>query len=363
MKGEFFRPCPKCGKICSAELDMCEISSGKIAKPEQPKPIIPVVTPIAEPIVEEVAPVVEEQVATEEVIEEVATEEKIVEEITNEEKQEEVVAPVIETKAPKGKGAKGLYALVAVLMLVIVALIVVIMQDKQPDVAVNNTTLQSNTTTSTTLAQETESTTEIITGTTAQNAGETLASVTTTKKAQNTNKETTTKKNTSSSTKETTTKKLTTTTTEKSEVEFNPEIVYSKDEVYRVSLHASNSGEYKADVKIKNAYNVYEEGAEGFNIEVYIELQIIKIYCWDTNGELKEVSGIEFTTIRDKEVYTCDFTGYAYNKDGELYCEDTIWLICYEGDKVKPGYSFTAMALYYHNSADVNNISKIVIKR
>ena len=319
---------------------------------------------MVESIVEEVAPVVEEQVATEEVIEEVTTEENTVEETTDKEKQEEVVAPVIKTKAPKGKGTKGLYALVAVLMLVIVALIVVIMQDKQPDIAVNNTTLQSNTTTSTTLAQETESTTEITTGTTVDNAGETLAPVTTTKKAQNTNKEITTKKNTSGSTKETTTKKITTTTTtEANKVEFNPEIVYSKDEVYRVSLHASNSGEYQADVKIKNAYNVYEEGAEGFNIEVYIELQIIKIYCWDTNWELKEVSGIEFTTIRDKEVYTCDFTGYAYNKDGELYCEDTIWLICYEGDKVKPGYSFTDMALYYHKSADVNNISKIVIKR
>lgn len=364
MKGEFFRPCPKCGKICNAELDMCEICSGKIAKPEQPKPIIPVVTPVVEPIVEEVAPVVEEQVATEEVIEEVATEENVVEETTNEEKQEEVVVPVIETKAPKGKGTKGLYALVAVLMLVIVALIVVIMQDKQPDIAVNNTTLQSNTTTSTTLKQETETTTEITEGTIVDNAGETLDPVTTTKKAQNTSKETTTKKNTSSSTKETTTKKITTTTTtEVNKVEFNPEIVYSKDEVYRVSLHASNSGEYEADVKIKNAYNVNEEGAEGFNIEVYIELQIIKIYCWDTNGELKEVSGIEFTTIRDREVYTCDFTGYAYNKDGELYCEDTIWLFCYEGDKVKPGYSFTDMALYYHTSADVNNISKIVIKR
>lgn len=252
MKGEFFRPCPKCGKICNAELDMCEICSGKIAKPEPPKPIIPVVTPVVEPIVEEVAPIVEEQVATEEVIEEVATEENIVEETINEEKQEEVVVPVIETKAPKGKGTKGLYALVAVLMLVIVALVVVIMQDGQPTVAVGNTTLPSNTT-STTSAQETETTTEITEGTTVDNAGETLAPVTITKKAQSSNKETTTKKNTSS-TKETTketTKEHTTKESPASKKEsFKPKVIYSNP------LVVDNSHLYQGSV-IKAEYISY----------------------------------------------------------------------------------------------------------
>lgn len=297
MKGEFFRPCPKCGKICNAELDMCEICSGKIAKPELPKPIIPVVTPVVEPIVEEVAPVVEEQVATEEVIEEVATEENIVEETTNEEKQEEVVVPVIETKAPKGKGAKGLYALVAVLMLIIVALVVVIMQDRQPTVAVGNTTLPSNTT-STTSAQETESTTEITTGTTAENAGETLAPVTTTKKAQNTNKETTTKKNTSSSTKETTTKnntghsiketttkKTVTTTTKKYDTNYkcpddvhneNVEIIFPKQiETYiAYSWDRFTETHYVIDVEMVNYEIIHNPYCFG---DKYIENDAYKV--------------------------------------------------------------------------------------
>lgn len=330
MKGVFFRPCPKCGRICNSELDMCEICSGKIAKPEPPKPIIPVVTPVVEPIVEE-------QVATEEVIEEVATEENIVEETINEEKQEEVVVPVIETKAPKGKGAKGLYALVAVLMLVIVALVVVIMQDRQPTVAVGNTTLPSNTT-STTSAQETETTTEITEGTTVDNAGETLAPVTTTKKAQNTNKETTTKKNTSSSTKETTTKKITTTTTtEANEVEFNPEIVYSKDEVYRVFLTTWNDGAYFADVKVDNVRVEMNE-----RCSIHITIKIIKLYDILNNyGDLQEISEIEFSTIKDTEVRTSNFVLYAYNENGELYSKERVFLACTNGEKIRPGNSFT----------------------
>lgn len=339
MKGEFFRPCPKCGKICNAELDMCEICSGKIAKPEQPKPIIPVVTPVVEPIVEEVVPVVEEQVATEEVIEEVATEENVVEETTNEEKQEEVVVPVIETKAPKGKGTKELYALVAVLMLIIVALIVVIMQDKQPDIAVNNTTLQSNTTTSTTLKQETETTTEITEGTTVDNAGETLAPITTTKKASNSNKETTTKKNTSSTTKETTTKKSTTTTTEAYKIEFNPTIVYSKDEVYRVDLSTWEDGPYVADVKVDN---VRVGGNRWDGYSVYITIKVIKLYeILNNEGDLKEISEIEFSTIKETEVWTHNFILYAYNENEKLYSKERLYLGSKNGKNVRPGNTFT----------------------
>ena len=358
MKGEFFRPCPKCGKICNAELDMCEICSGKIAKPEPPKPIIPGVTPVVEPIVEEVAPVVEEQVATEEVIEEVATEENIVEETTNEEKQEEVVVPVIETKAPKGKGTKGLYALVAVLMLVIVALVVVIMQDRQPTVAVGNTTLPSNTT-SITSAQETESTTEI---TTAENAGETLAPVTTTKKAQNTNKETTTKKNTSSTTKETTTKKITTTTTtEANKVEFNPEIVYSKDKVYRVTLYTQQDGTYLADVKVNNVCVDFDVHWNGYRVDTTIE--IIKLYQVNDDENLQEISGIEFSTIKDTEVFmsSFDFALYAYNENGELYSKERVFINSANGQNVRPGYAFTAHT--YIGDDEIDNVTKYVLIR
>ena len=354
MKGEFFRPCPKCGRLCNSELDMCEICSGKIAKPEPPKPIIPVVTPVVEPIVEEVAPIVEEQVATEEVIEEVTTEENTVEETTNEEKQEEVVAPVIKTKAPKGKGAKGLYALVAVLMLIIVALVVVIVQDKQPDIAVNNTTLQSNTTNSTTLKQETEITTEITEGTTTENAGETLAPVTTTKKAQNTNKETTTKKNTSS-----TTKKITTTTTEASEVEFNPTIVYSKDDVYRISIGTADDY-YLADVRVEN---IRKEGNGTMEnpTRIHLTTTILKIYKEEYDydlGEtvLQEISKLEFSQIKHRDVFSYDFVLYGYNESGELYSKESIELWCEEGEKFKPGYSFEGDG--YVSDDEIDNIVK-----
>ena len=320
MKGVFFRPCPKCGRICNSELDMCEICSGKIAKPEPPKPIAPAVTPIVEPIVEEVAPIVEEQVATEEVIEEVATEENIVEETINEEKQEEVVVPAMETKAPKGKGIKGLYALVAVLMLVIVALVVVIMQDRQPDIAVNNTTLQSNTTTSTTLKQETETTTEITEGTTVDNAGETLAPVTTTKKAQNTNKETTTKKNTSSSTKETTTKKITTTTTtEANKVEFNPEIVYSKDTIHRASCSRDEDvGDtggyiYYVDYIIEN---VYIDSRYDYPV-MTVEYKVVAMYEWIKGEGIVEVSS--FNKALPRDYMDIGFSADFYTSNGELY--------------------------------------------
>lgn len=345
MKGEFFRPCPKCGRLCNSELDMCEICSGKIAKPEPPKPIIPVVAPVVEPIVEEVAPVVEEQVATEEVIGEVTTEENIVEETTDKEKQEEVVAPVIETKAPKGKGAKGLYALVAVLMLVIVALIVVIMQDKQPDITVNNTTLQSNTTNSTTLKQETEITTEITEGTIVDNAGETLAPVTTTKKAQNTSKETTIKKNTSSSTKETTTKKITTTATEASEVEFNPTIVYSKDKVYK--KYGPIEENYSYDYKIKSTY--YDE-------RIYIVCEVLSLYEND-----QKVSRFDKLAIKES-IYTPIIKGTSYTITGEKYSE--IFFENWGGDLYKDDFAsgtiITLSAQMFEE--DVRNISKIVFE-
>lgn len=352
MKGEFFRPCPKCGKICNAELDMCEICSGKIAKPEQPKPIIPVVTPVVEPIVEEVVPVVEEQVATEEVIEEVATEENVVEETTNEEKQEEVVVPVIETKAPKGKGTKGLYALVAVLMLVIVALVVVIMQDRQPDIAVNNTTLQSNTTTSTTLKQGTETTTEITEGTTVDNAGETLAPVTTTKKAQNTNKETTTKKNTSSSTKETTTKKITTTTTtEVNKVEFNPQVDFKSQ--YSGELYAATidgvSYYYNFDYKIKN-YKIEET-------KIILTAQITSI-IESTNTEPNKSHTVNaFDKMPIKGVVVSHPTAILYTKDNIEY--DAIYFSTPNLRNLKVGETFEAW--FYIPWEDVENISKIVI--
>lgn len=333
MKGEFFRPCPKCGRLCNSELDMCEICSGKIAKPEPPKPIIPVVTPVVEPIVEEVAPIVEEQVATEEVIEEVTTEENTVEETTNEEKQEEVVAPVIKTKAPKGKGAKGLYALVAVLMLIIVALVVVIMQDRQPTVAVGNTTLPSNTT-STTSAQETESTTEIITGTTAEHAGETLAPVTTTKK------------NTSSTTKETTTKKITTTTTtEANEVEFNPTIVYSKDKVYK--KYGPIEENYSYDYKIKSTY--YDE-------RIYIVCEVLSLYEND-----QKVSRFDKLAIKES-IYTPIIKGTSYTITGEKYSE--IFFENWGGDLYKDDFAsgtiITLSAQMFEE--DVRNISKIVFE-
>lgn len=318
---------------------MCEICSGKIAKPEPPKPIIPVVTPVVEPIVEEPTPIIEETVVAEEIIEEVTTEENINEEITEEEQKE--VAPVVETKAPKGKGVKGLYALVAVLMLVIVALVVVIMQDRQPDIAVNNTTLQSNTTTSTTLKQETETTTEIIEGTTVDNAGEALAPVTTTKKAQNSSKETTTKKNANSSIKETTTKKITTTTTtEANKVEFNPKVVYSKDEVYRIELSTWKDGHYLADVKVNDVCVDFDDGWGSYKI--YITIEIIKLYDIVSNyGDVQEISGIEFSTIKETEVWTSDFILYAYNENGELYSEERLYLGPENGKNVKPGYTFT----------------------
>lgn len=333
MKGEFFRPCPKCGRLCNSELDMCEICSGKIAKPEPPKPIIPVVAPVVEPIVEEVAPIVEEQVATEEVIEEVTTEENTVEETTNEEKQEEVVAPVIKTKAPKGKGAKGLYALVAVLMLIIVALVVVIMQDRQPTVAVGNTTLPSNTT-STTSAQETESTTEIITGTTAEHAGETLAPVTTTKK------------NTSSTTKETTTKKITTTTTtEANEVEFNPTIVYSKDKVYK--KYGPIEENYSYDYKIKSTY--YDE-------RIYIVCEVLSLYEND-----QKVSRFDKLAIKES-IYTPIIKGTSYTITGEKYSE--IFFENWGGDLYKDDFAsgtiITLSAQMFEE--DVRNISKIVFE-
>lgn len=354
MKGEFFRPCPKCGRLCNSELDMCEICSGKIAKPEPPKPIIPVVTPVVEPIVEEVAPIVEEQAATEEVIEEVATEENIVEETTDKEKQE-VVVPVIETKASKGKGAKGLYALVAVLMLVIVALVVVIMQDKQPDIAVNNTTLQSNTTIPTTLKQETETTTEIIEGTTTENAVETLAP-TTTKKAQNTNKETTTKKNTSSTTKETTTKKSTTTTTEAYKIEFNPTIVYSKDEVYRVDLSTWEDGPYVADVKVDNVRVGSNRWDDGYS--VYITIKVIKLYeILNNEGDLKEISEIEFSTIKETEVWTSSFILYAYNENEKLYSKERLYLGTENGKNVRPGNTFTDEVVSITED-EIDNVTK-----
>lgn len=353
MKGEFFRPCPKCGKICNAELDMCEICSGKIAKPEPPKPIIPVVTPVVEPIVEEVAPIVEEQVATEEVIEEVATEENIVEETINKEKQEEVVAPVIETKAPKGKGAKGLYALVAVLMLVIVALIVVIMQDKQPDIAVNNTTLPSNTT-STTLVQETETTTEITTGTTTENAGETLAPVTTTKKAQNTNKETTTKKNQV----DVLDGDITSTT---NNIEFNPTIVYSKDKVYR-----QYDVGYAYDYKINNVYISTEEVMiqwDGTAAQMIVEVEILAVYecAVDANGDyteeiIKEVTIPEKLAIKDRILFYTN--AYYYTSNNEKYDWSNYPYSVLRDDfraglKLKGRYNFS--------EEDISNISKIVV--
>ena len=357
MKGEFFRPCPKCGKICNANLDMCEICSGKIAKPEQPKPvapIVPVVEPVFEPVMEEVVPVpveettIEEVVTEETAVEEITTEaiieetvaEEVIEENITEENKEEKYAPITENaetpKAVKNNNRKGLYALIAVLMLVIVALVVVIVQDRQPIVAVGNTTLPSNTT-STTLVQETEITTEITTGTTTENAGETLAPVTTTKKAQNTNKETTTKKNTSSTTKETTTKKITTTTTEASEVEFNPTIVYSKDEVYRVFLTTRNDGAYFADVKVENVRVVMNE-----KCSLHITIKIMKLYeILDNYGNVQEISGIEFSTIKDTEVTTSNFILYAYNENGELYSKERLWLGCTNGKNFRPGNSFT----------------------
>lgn len=343
MKGEFFRPCPKCGRLCNSELDMCEICSGKIAKPEPPKPIIPVVAPVVEPIVEEVAPVVEEQVATEEVIGEVTTEENIVEETTDKEKQEEVVAPVIETKAPKGKGAKGLYALVAVLMLVIVALIVVIMQDKQPDITVNNTTLQSNTTNSTTLKQETEITTEITEGTTTENAGETLAPVTTTKKAQNTNKETTTKKNTSSSTKETTTKT--------NKVEFNPQVEFKSQ--YSGELYAATidgvSYYYSFDYKIKN-YKIEET-------KITLTAQITSI-IESTNTEPNKSHTVNaFDKMPIKGVVVGHPIAILYTKDNIEY--DAIYFSTPNLRNLKVGETFEAW--FYIPLEDVENISKIVI--
>lgn len=344
MKGVFFRPCPKCGRICNSELDMCEICSGKIAKPEPPKPIIPVVTPVVEPIVEEVAPVVEEQVATEEV----TTEQNTVEETTNEEKQEEVVVPVIETKAPKGKGAKGLYALVAVLMLVIVALVVVIMQDRQPNIAVNNTTLQNNTTTSTTLKQETETTTEITEGTTVDNAGETLAPVTTTKKAQNTSKETTTKKNTSSSTKETTTKKITTTTTtEVNKVEFNPKVEFKR----------------KTDSYSTSTYDDYYYDYSYEFVDYYIVDSQVRVRCKLTN--IREIAWCEETFIETSvtefekaPVLDAIVTGVNYktfDNSETLYTDSFAFSEDIRNCKVNDIFE---MVIYIENEA---NVSKIVI--
>lgn len=357
MKGELFRPCPKCGRICNSELDMCEICSGKITKPELPKPIIPVVTPVVEPIVEEVAPVVEERVATEEVIEEVATEENIVEEITNEEKQEEVVAPVIEKvevpKLPKNKGIKALYTLVAVLMLVIVALVVVIVQDKQPTVAVGNTTLPSNTTL-TTLAQETESTTQITIGTTAQNAGETLASVTTTKK------------NTSSSTKETTTKKITTTTTtEANKVEFNPEIVYSKDKVYRDGYYSFDCGiQYYCDFKIKK---VYFENNDFNLVDLCVEVEILKLYEEIYNEDSSRLQIVEvesFDKLGIKErIYCPDLYAICYTENSEYWKKDQV--ACYHMDyykgSFKKGAKITLQQVGLFEEDDIKNVTKIVI--
>lgn len=339
MKGEFFRPCPKCGRLCNSELDMCEICSGKITKPEPVKPISPVasvVTPVVEPIVEEVAPVVEEQVATEEVIEEVATEEAVVEKTNPEEIQKEKFTPVVEElhspKGPKNNNRKGLYALVAVLMLVIVALVVVIVQDKQPTVAVGNTTLPSNTTL-TTLAQETESTTQITIGTTAQNAGETLASVTTTKKAQNTNKETTTKKIT------------TTTTTEANEVEFNPTIVYSKDKVYK--KYGPIEENYSYDYKIKSTY--YDE-------RIYIVCEVLSLYEND-----QKVSKFDKLAIKES-IYTPIIKGTSYTITGEKYSE--IFFENWGGDLYKDDFAsgtiITLSAQMFEE--DVRNISKIVFE-
>lgn len=160
MKGEFFRPCPKCGKICNAELDMCEICSGKIAKPEPPKPVIPVVAPVVEPIVEAVAPVVEEQVATEELIEEVATEGDAVEETTLEESQEETVASIVKevktSKTQKNNGRKGLYILAAVFILCFASMVAIGISEKQAISTEGVPSLPSKTTTTTTTTTEKE---------------------------------------------------------------------------------------------------------------------------------------------------------------------------------------------------------------
>ena len=339
MKGEFFRPCPKCGKICNANLDMCEICSGKITKPEQPKsvaPIVPVVEPVFEPVMEDVVPVPVEETTIEEVAEEVVTEETAVEEIATEaiieetvaeevieeniteENKEEKYAPITENaetpKAVKNNNRKGLYALIAVLMLVIVALVVIIVQDRQPTVSVGNTTLPSNTT-STTLVQETETTTEITTGTTTENAGETLAPVTTTKKAQNTNKETTTKKNQVDVLDEDI-------TSETNKVKFNPTIVYSKNKVYR----QYDKG-YAYDYKINNVYISTEEVMvqwDGTAAQMIVEVEILAVYecAVDANGDytqeiIKEVTMPEKLSIKDSMLFYA--YAYYYTKNNEKY--------------------------------------------
>lgn len=173
MKGEYFRPCPKCGRLCSNELDMCEICSGKIAKTEPKQSVVSVAEP-------ETAPTVEETVAEETVVEGVAAEETtvqkgtvateykpVVEEIKTEDTvNREIVAEteVKEEKTPNNIGRKAFYAIVAVLMVVIVSFVVVIMRGQQPTIESNKNSQRNSLTTNINEAIETENSEKILSG-------------------------------------------------------------------------------------------------------------------------------------------------------------------------------------------------------
>lgn len=231
MKGEYFRPCPKCGRLCSNELDMCEICSGKIAKTEPKQSVVSVAEP-------ETAPTVEETVAEETVVEGVAAEETtvqkgtvateykpVVEEIKTEDTvNREIVAEteVKEEKTPNNIGRKAFYAIVAVSSIALISLVVLArLEQAKPAITEYDNILNTR-------QKRTETTTE------------------------HTKKETTTKKETAITQYiETTTKKRIETTTEK----YVETTTKNQTNNINSKIHTENSRHEKAIQEINQKYD------------------------------------------------------------------------------------------------------------
>lgn len=208
------------------------------------------------------------------------------------------------------------------------------------------TTGEITTENASTTEKETENTTEIITDTTTEKIIEDSSS--------------TTKKNYNSD-KETTTKNSTTTTTEKNKVEFNPTIVYSKNDVYRVYHNI-----YAFDYKINKVYFTNVESWESWrNIaaRMYVEVEIITLYECEVDGNgystheiKKEVSKFDKLAVKDEILFYTN--AWYYTSNGEKYdWNNHPYSIARDdfkaGTVLKGDYEF--------NEEDVENISKIVI--
>lgn len=375
MKAVCFRPCPKCGRLCSTELEMCEVCSAKIAESKTAKQMRAVEPVPEEKELNDNAEMKETAEDSTKISEAIKADESIVAEATEAKGtlNESTLKPSKiklfklpeRPNLPKTKGVNGFYSIIAVLMAVIIVLVTVIIKDKRKSVAVGNNAssgssaltessqeminkdvieiIESDSETDTPLSETAKGINSDRETTTKKNTGNLIKETTTKKNTDNSIKGTTTKKNTGNSIKETTTKKTTATTTAASKIEFNPEIVYPKGDVFRIDLSQSRDAWF-ADVQLTNCYIVkqFDQVFGLYEYYMYITVKFLKLYDFIENPsfELIEIPELKFETIKDTEIIVDNFDLCAYNGKGELYSRETFYM-SFDGEKIKPGYSFT----------------------